>query len=418
METNLAHWRHFLKDLESPDLFIDWGFYSMISTALQRRVWLFPDSFTLYPNLFTLLIGPPAAGKSRVISQVSEFIRHPTLSRKLPSNLKKKKVDIQPFYPISADTITQEALIKFIIEECGRDFYHKTPDKDKPIRSSHFSVGFLIEELGVLLRRNCENIVNMLNQLYDSRDFTYKTKHQGTDAIKNVCVTILGGTTPSFIQTAFNAEIISQGFTSRVIMVYGDGPRFLRQFPGISPEQEKSKQHIIDHLKRMEKVSGAVELSPECAEYHKHLYESGQITQQRYNKDHRLDTYYGRKNVHLLKLSMIMHFMDNLDSMVVEKISMERALKFLAHTEIRMHEAYIASGRNSLAEVQRRILEHLIIAAKPVTYKRLWLMFVDDLTKEELDQCLEFLLTTNQAKKRVDGFIALVDKPLGGGDYL
>ena len=77
--TNIEKWRYFLKDLESPDLFIDWGFYSMISTALQRRVWLFPDTFTLYPNLFVLLVGPPAAGKSRVISQVSEHIKNPVL---------------------------------------------------------------------------------------------------------------------------------------------------------------------------------------------------------------------------------------------------------------------------------------------------------------------------------------------------
>ena len=45
--TNIEKWRHFLKDLESPDMFVDWGFYSMIATALQRRVWLYPDTFTL-----------------------------------------------------------------------------------------------------------------------------------------------------------------------------------------------------------------------------------------------------------------------------------------------------------------------------------------------------------------------------------
>ena len=41
--------------MESPDLFIDWGFYSLISAALQRRVWLYPDSMAIYPNVFTLL---------------------------------------------------------------------------------------------------------------------------------------------------------------------------------------------------------------------------------------------------------------------------------------------------------------------------------------------------------------------------
>ena len=91
--TNIEKWRHFLKDLESPDIFIDWGFYSMLATALQRRVWLYPDTFTLYPNLFTMLVGPPAAGKSRVISQVSEFIKNQSLIEKIPQN-KKNEVKI------------------------------------------------------------------------------------------------------------------------------------------------------------------------------------------------------------------------------------------------------------------------------------------------------------------------------------
>ena len=113
---NIEKWREYLKDLESPNLFIDWGFYSMIATALQRRVWLYPDTFTLYPNLFTLLVGPPAAGKSRVIAQVSEFVKHPSLIKRVPKK-KTNEVEIVPFYPISADTITQEGLVRFIVEE-------------------------------------------------------------------------------------------------------------------------------------------------------------------------------------------------------------------------------------------------------------------------------------------------------------
>ncbi len=110
--------------------------------------------------------------------------------------------------------------------------------------------------------------------------------------------------------------------------------------------------------------------------------------------------------------------MDDTDSMVIEKISMERALRFLTHTEIRMHEAYATGGRNSLAALQRQILEHLINHGKAVPYKRLWLTFVDDLSKDELDQCLDFLLTTSQIAKGINGFSAIVKEPMNAGDYL
>ena len=102
--TNLEKWRHYLKDMESPDLFIDWSFYSLISAALQRRVWLYPDSMSIYPNIFTLLVGPPAAGKSRVISQVTDIVK----SEKL-MEFDAEKNAMVPMYPYGADTTTQES---------------------------------------------------------------------------------------------------------------------------------------------------------------------------------------------------------------------------------------------------------------------------------------------------------------------
>ena len=197
--TNLEKWRHYLKDLESPDLFIDWSFYSLISAALQRRVWLYPDSMSIYPNIFTLLVGPPAAGKSRVISQVTDIIK----SEKL-MEFDNEKNDMVPMYPYGADTTTQESLLRYMRDDCMRKF--TVPDtrlggsalKNK----SHHSICFMIEELGVLFRKNSEDMVNMLNQFYDSRSYHYKSKHQGSDDITNICVTMLGGTTPSFIREA------------------------------------------------------------------------------------------------------------------------------------------------------------------------------------------------------------------------
>ena len=40
---------------------------------------MYPDSMAIYPNIFTLLVGPPAAGKSRVISQVTDIIKNEKL---------------------------------------------------------------------------------------------------------------------------------------------------------------------------------------------------------------------------------------------------------------------------------------------------------------------------------------------------
>ena len=391
--TNLERWRHYLKDLESPDLFIDWGFYFLISTAMQRRVWIYPDGFTLYPNLFIILIGPPAAGKTRVISQIANIIKSGKLTYIDKSD--PKKPESKPLFPYSADTITQEALIEYIARHCSRIFDYK--DKNgKTRKMSANPIAFMVEELGVLFRKNTEDMVNMLNQFYDAGSYTYKTKKCGTDAIQKVCFSMIAGTTPSFIKEAFNEKIISQGFTSRVIMIYGAKPRFLRQFPGLTEDQVEAKIELINHIKKISRVAGEMQLSGEAKEYHRHLYEDGEITEKRINQDYRLDNYYGRKNVHLLKMAMLFHFADSTD-LVLTKEDIKKAYQFLATTEIRMQESFDVVGRNELGEISKLIHSYIANSGESgVKFKKLWLKFVSEVNKQELESCLEFLLTTEQ----------------------
>lgn len=403
--TNLEKWRHYLKDMESPDLFIDWSFYSLISAALQRRVWLYPDSMSIYPNIFTLLVGPPAAGKSRVISQVTDIVK----SEKL-MEFDAEKNAMVPMYPYGADTTTQEGLLRYMSDDCMRKF--KVPDTrlggSAVKNKSHHSICFMIEELGVLFRKNSEDMVNMLNQFYDSRSYHYKSKHQGSDDITNICVTMLGGTTPSFIREAFSDRIISQGFTSRVIIVFGHAPRFFRQFPGLSDEQIRCRNDIVSWLYGLHKISGECKLDDEASEWHKHLYESGELDKKRVNKDPRLDNYYGRKNVHLLKTAMLMHFADG-TTKEISLSQIKRAFKLLTITEHKMHEAFNTVGRNPIGEITKHILRYIIDSDSGVRYKKLWLKFVSEVTKQELDQVLEFLVTTEQVENTGGWFRPLVD---------
>jgi len=403
--TNLEKWRHYLKDMESPDLFIDWGFYSLISATLQRRVWLYPDSMAIYPNIFTLLVGPPAAGKSRVISQITDIIRSERLME--PNKEKNKMV---PMLPYGADTTTQESLLRYMRDDCMRTFEVEDTrlGGNAKKKRSHYSICFMVEELGVLFRKNSEDMVNMLNQFYDSRSYHYKSKHQGSDNITNLCVTMLAGTTPSFIREAFSDRIISQGFTSRVIVVFGHAPRFFRQFPGLTDEQKQCREDLIEFMVKLHDVSGEVSLSPEASAWHKKLYESGDLSNKRVNKDPRLDNYYGRKNVHMLKAAMLMHFSDK-TNLIISLEDIKRAFKLLAITEHKMHEAFNTVGRNPIGEVTKHILRYIIDSGTGVRYKKLWLNFVSEVSKQELDQVLEFLVTTEQVENNGGWFKANVD---------
>ena len=379
-------WRLYLEDLESPDLFIDWGFYFLISSCLQRRVWTSQGINAIYPNLFMLLVGPPACGKSRLISMVSDIIQDAELQI-----MSKNKKDTVPLFEYTADSITAECLSEYLATNCTKVF---TLDDGKEY--VHASCMMLVEELGVFLKKRTEDTVNMLNQLYDARNYRYYTKKQGKDNVQNVCVSLIAGTTPSFIRECFNENLISQGFTSRFVVIYQEQPRFFRQFTGFEDKHIKARAAVVAHVKKLANLCGPVPMSAECAAYHKERYEKGMYINSRINSSPKLDLYYARKNIHLQKLALTVQMGSSAESTEITLESFKHAEKFLAETEVFMHLSYDLTGRNVIHEFTKKLSEYINSKPEGVTHKRLWLDWHSDLKKEELEAALEFLMQTDQ----------------------
>src|SRR3990167_8776352 len=61
---------------ESPDIFHLWCAVSTIATTLERNVWLDRGYYTLYPNLYVVLVsGSAVARKSTAIGVASRLYR-------------------------------------------------------------------------------------------------------------------------------------------------------------------------------------------------------------------------------------------------------------------------------------------------------------------------------------------------------
>ena len=59
-----------------PAKFHYWAGVSIVAAALERKVWLpWSQTVTYYPNIYTLLVGRPAIGKSTAVDPAMEFIR-------------------------------------------------------------------------------------------------------------------------------------------------------------------------------------------------------------------------------------------------------------------------------------------------------------------------------------------------------
>ena len=441
--TNLERWRFFMKDCTSPDSYIDMGFYYMIAASLQRRVWQGSLQKPLFPNLYIVLVGKAGIGKGLVISQLSSILREhkievgqktnkvfDAVDKKVEQDAKNafkevtpemmdeavkkyaelagdadlhKKVEDRPLLiPVAADATTYEALVKAMSKSMRHINYRSLDPKTGEYRMAiygHSSLCFALEEMASLFRKKTEDVVNFLLQAYDCGDrYEYNTKTQGTDVVRKLCLNFLGGTTPDFMESIFNANLIDQGFSSRTMFVFEWSNRFNKMFiSSFTPEQLYARQKLVEQVKKLTTLYGEIQFSKEATEYLEHWWEVEVVNGSRVNTSPRLDPYYGRKNVHIKKLSMVIHFSEakiepGQDThMVVGIESCKKAMAVLENIEKKMHYALNFGGTNPLFKVGQKIIRYLAALPEGADMKSIMMTHWEDAKQEEIREIMTFL---------------------------
>lgn len=418
---NLERWRYYMQDIISPNSYIDMGFYFMISSALQRRVYLGHDERPLFPNLYILLIGRPGIGKGLVIKPITnllKFHKHKDRDKEYGTlggvsgngaaaikdvediidslkttgtqYLRDKHKEESLIFPVSADSITYECLVQ---EHATSVRYHKVPIEHPFVKKGyyrHCSLIFLLEEISTLFRKHTEDVTRYLLKAYDCEDYEHKTKHFGIDSVRRGCLSLLGGTTPDFILEAFNDKLLNEGFASRAISVFESSPRFYRfDMAHFNDEQLGCKTFILKHLFNLYKLFGKVEYSPEAYEFLRYYVEEV-LPNCKVNRSPKLDHYYARKNIHLQKLAMAIHFADSTE-MVLPLWACEKALSVLNSLEVKMDQALHVSGKNPVGTAAVKI-ERVLECKGPLTFTEIWGLFIHDLDQNQMLEAITYLI--------------------------
>jgi hypothetical protein len=419
MPNVIDKWKLYTADFESPELFLEWGFYSLLSSALQRRAWYgntdpltgAPTQNSIYLNQFIVLIGPPACGKSRVVKNVKAVCEHERNKRTVINLKTKQEVMLTNAITCTPDNITFEGLFEFLAKPDKIDamiIEMIQPDgtkKETPY--SHNSATACLEELGVMFTKNAEDVASVLCQAYDAGNLFRWTKTQGKDQIQNVCVNFLAGTTTDAVRRMVANKVVEEGFSTRVIFVFADRPRFYRFSSHNTVAKQNAFLEIVDHVRYLaSEVTGELKLADEALDFMVEMYESKKLLEsERVNFDRKLDGYYGRKKLHWIKLSCVMHFADsdNRGKMLVSLDTVKQALSLLNKTEMQMHLSFRDAGSNQLNEVAQEVLAFLKQNGE-VTYKKLFFTFYKDGKKQDFDEMLTFLEVTEQVQKTSGGY--------------
>ena len=227
----------YTENSEPPELYRLWTGISCIAACLQRKVYLSWEG-KIFPNLYVVLVGPSGCRKGTAMRP----------GRSLLDEVGAK---------LSAEAVTREALIRRI--KRSGEFAGGVEDINM-----HSSLTIFSEELTVFLGYSNVLLMSHLCNWFDCQDeWTYETKNQGTDNIRNIWVNMIGATTPSLLQSTLPQDAVGGGLTSRIIFVYEDEPGKIVPAPFLTEHEQDLREDLANDLTYMLAQKGEMKYTKE-----------------------------------------------------------------------------------------------------------------------------------------------------------
>lgn len=328
----MQEYREYTGKSESPDVFHTWCGISALCSCLGRKVWMNMGYFNIYANMFIVLIGPPGSRKTTAIRISTDLLVN------------------DPEIKVSADSTTREALIRSLktsetmITDSKGEIY------------THSSLTIVSEELSVFLGKYNMDLLSLLTNLYDCKNvWEYRTKNMGTDTIYGEWLHMLAASAPKWLIECIPSSAIGGGFTSRIIFVVGDEPRFKSAIPEISSEILVIKKSLLKEIARVRNLFGEIKFAPQARAWYISWYEN---QDKKLGSDPRFAGYADRKHIHVLKLAMVLSVSES-SNLVLEQRHLELALQHIDFLEDKMVDAFGSVGRSLLAPDIDAVIQYM-----------------------------------------------------------
>lgn len=370
----LTKYLEYTENSESPISYHTWCGLSVIAGALQRRVYLkWGLGRVIYPNLYVVLVGPSGRTRKGVaIGIAKDFL---------------KKI---PGITVTPESSSGRQAMIMAMKRAIVNFQDPSDGKIK----FHCSVTAFSEELSVFLGQGDIAYLSNLTDWYDSKDdWEYETVGRGKDSLQGLCLNLMGGTAPDWIQSMIPQEALGGGFTSRIIFVVEEVKRKI--IPKYIPTQEELEmQEVLQRdLERISQLAGEITFTEDAEK----LYIDWYIDQDKKLSaglpavpDTRFAGYCERRATHLQKL-MILCSASRCDDLKISAADFNRALSLLHMAEINMPKTFGGLGKSRMSDETDAVMGY-IKSVRTTTRKILLQKFYRDLDPNTLAQ-VEALMT-------------------------
>lgn len=322
----------FLESVSSmgvPERYKIWSAISIVAGALERKVWLMHKDYTLYPNLFVVIVGGPGVGKSTVASRAVKI-----LSGVPGIAFSGNKINEASFL----DELTEIGEWKKFEFE-GQKYSHSACF----LFASEAATSFAEMYPGSSIAGTLTDLFNCGDEegWSEKRGFTKRTKKEGRVTILNPCINMLACTTSTWLTSKMlTKEEVLGGFGARIIIVNHKGSVVrdnIWKDPTVKSHMENKE--LVNDLLHISKLKGPFELSASWREAYKELGDAHQKNRNETPVSDIMESVAERKMTQAAKVSMILSA-SRQSSLVVEADDFIKAWQLLTALEDNIADAY------------------------------------------------------------------------------
>ena len=216
----LKAYLEYVEDTESPRIFHVFSALSVLGACTGRRVYLPFGVEPIFPNLYILLVGPPAVRKSTAIKIAKRKVVELTNIRLAPDDTGGQPQGLlAAMESRDTDLKMEDDEIEMAMRALDLDAINGTKIRIDA-RDKHVLYA-LATEFGSFIGVKSLTMTRFLVKVYDGDEYQYRLKSEQR-VLNESLLSILGATTPSDINECFPKAAMNQGFTSRIIFVFGD----------------------------------------------------------------------------------------------------------------------------------------------------------------------------------------------------
>jgi len=312
----IADYLYFIKGGEECPRFQFFPFVAIVGSVVKRNIFFqrasnitFPP---IFPSMWVILVAPQGVGKKSSSLRTAR-----NMLNDLQPNLKPR---------ILASKLTPEALVKALASPMIKEEVLKeVPIETAGIIRKEAQGLMYSSEFGVLLGKEKYNmgIIALLTDLYDCpEEWNSETILHGDQRLYNCCLTIMGASTPDWLQSMLPSDAFKGGFMSRLLLVSYPQDWYMRVADPPAPPIEYYERITLG-LNNIARIKGQMLWTPESKEYFEYWYnhlgapEPGPKAQ-----------YLERKQDHLIRLAMILQICQE-PKLVLELKYLQQALNIL-----------------------------------------------------------------------------------------